>query len=290
MRHCRAKMIDGTPVTFDALDWDNTYPGRPNRWVTEYLGHGFGVISESPKHFDHPYRVERDRQALENAGVDIYTMEAKFDDEWVRVHSPPELKNEPALRAPSMLTYVNRPKAAEPTEGAKAMMDANLAERIAWSICKHLREGACLQCPAEVETDYGPGVQMCRSAADEVAFSAIAIMEEAPSLSQFPDLVDMSDMRLSEDASHPTIADSMPCVRIDKGIPIPPINRLGGRRGFSYLPFGRLQIGDSFVHPGGNAARAGAAASDATRRTKATFTVRTVVEDSKRVVRIWRIA
>lgn len=67
-------------------------------------------------------------------------------------------------------------------------MDERMTERVAWAICKHLRESPCLECPTEVETDYGPGVQMCRAHAEEVVCSVVIAMHETPSLSQFPDL------------------------------------------------------------------------------------------------------
>lgn len=102
----------------------------------------------------------------------------------------------------------------------------------------------------------------------------------------------MSDMRLSEDASHPAIAASTPCVKIDKGVPIPPIDRsrAGSRKKDAWLPFRRMQIGDSFIHPSANAARAGAAVSEASRRMPATFLMRTVEENGERIIRVWRVA
>ena len=102
------------------------------------------------------------------------------------------------------------------------------------------------------------------------------------------------DSRLSEDASHPAIAASTPCIKIDRSIPVP---RHGiGRTG--YTPEGRalvaMEVGDSFVWP-----RKGDEAHEAARnRVQASvsrlkpkkFTTRIVEENGVRVLRVWRVA
>jgi hypothetical protein len=92
-------------------------------------------------------------------------------------------------------------------------------------------------------------------------------------------------------ASHPSPPASAPCVTIDKGIPMPPVDHSrNGRKKPLWLPFRQMEVGDSFVYPGATADRAGAAVSEASRRMAATFAVRTITEDGKRVVRVWRVA
>lgn len=147
MMQCRAKMIDGSPVTFDWIDhgglrWvpsesDNSGWGAP--YFTEMVGHGFEVWSMWRGYSqDTPYdRIEADRRALERSGIDTATVErwepevarlptgVKFSyaDCWVPVF-PPVLKEAPASLMPGMITYIN----AEPTA---EMMDAGMAEGMA---------------------------------------------------------------------------------------------------------------------------------------------------------------
>jgi hypothetical protein len=53
-------------------------------------------------------------------------------------------------------------------------------EKVARAICPHLREGrACLNCLAEVQTDYGTATNMCRLMAQEAARAAISAHEAA---------------------------------------------------------------------------------------------------------------
>lgn len=102
-------------------------------------------------------------------------------------------------------------------------------------------------------------------------------------------------MELARSASgltpHPSPTASAPYVTIDKGIPIPPIQR-GRKRGPNFLPWRHMQVGDSFVFPcpgGDPGAIAGRASSEAGRRMRAKFTSRSVVEDGVRVIRVWRV-
>lgn len=102
------------------------------------------------------------------------------------------------------------------------------------------------------------------------------------------------DSRLSEDASHPAIAASTPCIKIDKSVPIPEYGI--GQTG--YTPEGRalvrVEVGDSFVWPrkgdeGLEDTRNRVTA--AVRRLKPKkFTTRIVEEEGVRVLRVWRVA
>lgn len=103
----------------------------------------------------------------------------------------------------------------------------------------------------------------------------------------------MSDMRLSEDASHPAIAASTPCVKIDKSIPVP--GHGIGKTG--YTPEGRalvrMEVGDSFVWPrkgdkGLEDVRNRVQAS-ASRLKPKKFTTRILEENGVRVLRVWRV-
>lgn len=138
MRQCRAKMIDGSSVTFE---WGPEevvqIDGHPNIRV-DCIGHGFHVRSESYAYDGgEALRFENMRAALRWSGVDTATVEYldyekperitgflfRCRAHWVPVF-PPVLKEAPASRMPGMITYIN----AEPTA---EMMEAGMAEGMA---------------------------------------------------------------------------------------------------------------------------------------------------------------
>ena len=57
-------------------------------------------------------------------------------------------------------------------------------ERLAFVLCPHLRGAEdcsrweCARCPPIVQTDYGPGTNLCRLQADAAARAAMAVIEE----------------------------------------------------------------------------------------------------------------
>lgn len=115
----------------------------------------------------------------------------------------------------------------------------------------------------------------------------------------------MNDMWLRADdgAAHQPVTASTPCIKIDKGVPMPPkFMGVGRPRGFGLMATAaeRMEVGDSFIYP---AAAKGLQATQ--RRASAwvanwkrpknvargkVFDVRTVMEGGERVVRIWRTA
>ncbi len=124
---CRAKMCDGTPVTFEWEDRGECWarPGDPIFLVTEMIGHGFHVVSRVPYNLQNvAYRHDRVRSALEHAGVDTATVEYEsgfYDDQppgpsrywragdtwvnrrWVKMF--PVVKEEPASLMPGPIFY-----------------------------------------------------------------------------------------------------------------------------------------------------------------------------------------
>jgi len=86
-------------------------------------------------------------------------------------------------------------------------------------------------------------------------------------------------------------------IKIDRGIPIPPrtVGRAGNTDGaVCKYPWHEMEIGDSFVFPdGGNVSRAQRMASTNLvvrhKMARSRFTTRTLTEDGRRVVRVWRI-
>lgn len=84
---------------------------------------------------------------------------------------------------------------------------------------------------------------------------------------------------------------TQPIIQIDKGIPLPS-PMYGQNRAVS--PFGRMEVGDSFVYPPSPSGlrmtrnRAASSAFQYGKRNNKTFTQRLVVEDGEQVVRIWR--
>lgn len=79
---CRAKMINGSPVTFNRYDLglqtyreeDDNILGIRHR-VTEFVGEGFYVRSRVPSDYGLSLRAVRDEFALKRSGVDTATVE-----------------------------------------------------------------------------------------------------------------------------------------------------------------------------------------------------------------------
>jgi hypothetical protein len=84
----------------------------------------------------------------------------------------------------------------------------------------------------------------------------------------------------------------MTAIQIDKGIPLPPSIR--GGRGNPISAWRTMEVGDSFIYPreyGPGVARACARNAHASgARLGRKFAVRSVEENGKRVIRVWRTA
>lgn len=99
-------------------------------------------------------------------------------------------------------------------------------------------------------------------------------------------------LRADDGAAHPSSTASTPCIKIDKGVPIPrPVAR-------AYSPEGRaldaLKIGESFVWPKKKyddieTVRKRMRAAAFKRKPKK-FASRLVEENDKRIIRVWRVA
>lgn len=159
-RQCRAYMIDGTPVTFDWIDHGPVYVLGENgddgftdskelaaRWrhvkkvlLSEFIGHGFHVLSNFPFDESVEARAAHDEYVLRRAGVDTATVE--YCDSYIQ-HSfeprlfsdlrphwepmfPPKLRGEPASLMPGAITYVadHLPTRNMTEAGAAALKDA----------------------------------------------------------------------------------------------------------------------------------------------------------------------
>lgn len=99
----------------------------------------------------------------------------------------------------------------------------------------------------------------------------------------------MTDVARHQNGSHPSPTASTPVIAIDKDIPLP--GKGGGS--VAYLPFDRMEVGDSFAVPyetpqNANALR-GAAVSLGKRKKKK-FAGRVRVELDLKVIRFWRTA
>lgn len=70
-------------------------------------------------------------------------------------------------------------------------------------------------------------------------------------------------------------------VRIEKGVPLP-TNK-------SKYPFAKMEIGDSFVVNETTPSRTSTYAHYAGKRLGMKFTVRTVEEEGRKVIRVWRV-
>lgn len=96
--------------------------------------------------------------------------------------------------------------------------------------------------------------------------------------------------RRQEAPPHPAIAASMPCVAIDKGIPLPPEIKT-----YNKYPLAQMAVGDSFLAPAseGSFAQQRDRAKNAARvygqRHGKKFTCRTLQMDGRKVVRVWRV-
>ncbi len=78
--HCKAKMCDGDPVTFDWIDMGQVYEPeiQQNVYRTVMSGEGFYVVSDVPMVSDSmAWRADRARLALERCGVDTTTAESE---------------------------------------------------------------------------------------------------------------------------------------------------------------------------------------------------------------------
>jgi hypothetical protein len=86
-------------------------------------------------------------------------------------------------------------------------------------------------------------------------------------------------------------------IKVDRGIPIPArtVGRAGNKDGaVCKYPWHVMEIGDSFIFPDkGNVTHAQRCASTHLvvrhRIARRRFTIRTITEDGRRVVRIWRV-
>lgn len=96
----------------------------------------------------------------------------------------------------------------------------------------------------------------------------------------------MNNTRLSEDASHPAITASTPCIKIDKGVPLPRKGHNGGRQ--AVYPWRQMGVGDSFVLR--ETVRSGKGMYAAEKLTGFKFSSRRIIENGKSVIRIWRVA
>ena len=77
-------------------------------------------------------------------------------------------------------------------------------------------------------------------------------------------------------------------IKIEKDIPIP----LRSRQSHTYYPFAEMQIGDSFSIPTERDAPVRSAACWWTARHpgKAKFTIRKVMENGNKIIRVWRVS
>jgi len=137
---CRARMIDGTPVTFEHIDLGNVAAGI---YGVDMIGHGFHVRALSWAS-DYKARTEMDRRELERAGVDTATVEyldsysehrlhpwlsSDLRPNWVPMFSKESVWgidwSKPASLAPGTMTY--DPFEVSPTmihSGYAALRDA----------------------------------------------------------------------------------------------------------------------------------------------------------------------
>lgn len=126
MIKCRAKMIDGSPVTFDLLPEETVTVGEHPHIQRECIGHGLHVVSSSYAYWGGTaQRYEAMRSAIERAGVYTATAEMwklhpdgvltrveqkkpgiiSFEcGRWVRLF-PPMVRGEPCDMNPGGLGY-----------------------------------------------------------------------------------------------------------------------------------------------------------------------------------------
>lgn len=81
-KHCRARMIDGTPVTFDWTDRGPIRSPHGDVYRTEIIGHCLHVLSETDRGVSAATRTAVDRAKLERSGIDTKTAVYQGKEDW----------------------------------------------------------------------------------------------------------------------------------------------------------------------------------------------------------------
>lgn len=129
MTRCRAKMIDGSRVTFEHHDRGLidrlAKSDAEDVYAVELIGEGFHVWSEVSRWASHPIDQSRNVALchhLERSGVDTATVEYRTENRdptqgvlgwWWTPLFPPVLREEPASINPGILTYMRTPAEQE---------------------------------------------------------------------------------------------------------------------------------------------------------------------------------
>ncbi len=218
MIKCRAKMIDGTPVTFEHHDCGPVYSPEIQQNVlrSAYTGEGFYVVSDVPgMSHSTEWRLSRDRYALERCGVDTATVERWepgrhhvrwapdnndlywVDGRWEPMFPPsPELKREPATPMPGTITYSDfGPRLpSQITAGIRQAINdgymgwtgngnpgSDFAERIYASLLAHLNRAPGYLSPGPPDPHESEVYRLTRMLIDERATSKklLQMLEEA---------------------------------------------------------------------------------------------------------------